>query len=424
MTTQTSDHILERMMDLHPKVIDLTLDRMWRLLENLGNPQTDLPAVIHIAGTNGKGSTQAMIRAGLEAAGKKVHAYTSPHLARFHERIRLAGALIDEDHLTEILDECYAKNGGETITYFEITTAAAILAMARTAADYTLLEVGLGGRLDATNVIDQPLLSIITPISIDHEQFLGNTLTKIAGEKAGIIKRRCPVIVAPQPEEAMDVIEATAERYHAQIIAQGQDWHIDTERDGLMFQDETGVVQLPRPNLPGDHQIENAGTAVAALRQLGFTDEVCEAAVSQAHWPARMQKLNTGPIIDSAAHAEIWLDGGHNPAAGQAIGHHLGTLSKRPTYLICGMLNTKDISGYLDPIAPHVEKLIAVSIPGEMNTLPAADTAAAARDAGMQAETADDVLRATREIVKNDPNARILICGSLYLAGNILRNHA
>lgn len=411
-------------MDLHPKVIDLTLDRMWRLLENLGNPQNDLPAVIHIAGTNGKGSTQAMIRAGLEAAGKKVHAYTSPHLARFHERIRLAGALIDEDHLTEILDECYAKNGGETITYFEITTAAAILAMARTPADYTLLEVGLGGRLDATNVIDQPLLSIITPISIDHEQFLGNTLTKIAGEKAGIIKRRCPVIVAPQPEEAMDVIEATAERYHAQIIAQGQHWHIDTEHDGLMFQDETGVVQLPRPNLPGDHQIENAGTAVAALRQLGFTDEVCEAAVSQAHWPARMQKLNTGPIIDSAAHAEIWLDGGHNPAAGQAIGHHLGTLSKRPTYLICGMLNTKDISGYLDPIAPHVEKLIAVSIPGEMNTLPAADTAAAARDAGMQAETADDVLRATREIVKNDPNARILICGSLYLAGNILRNHA
>ena len=215
-------------MALHPKVIDLTLDRMWRLLENLGNPQNDLPPVIHIAGTNGKGSTQAMIRAGLEAAGKKVHAYTSPHLARFHERIRLAGALIDEDHLTEILDECYAKNGGETITYFEITTAAAILAMARTPADYTLLEVGLGGRLDATNVIDQPRLSIITPISIDHEQFLGNTLTKIAGEKAGIIKRRCPVIVAPQPEEAMDVIEATAERHHAQIIAQGQHWHIDT----------------------------------------------------------------------------------------------------------------------------------------------------------------------------------------------------
>ena len=410
-------------MSLHPKVIDLTLDRMWRLLENLGNPQNDLPPVIHIAGTNGKGSTQAMIRAGLEAAGKKVHAYTSPHLARFHERIRLAGELIDEDHLTEILDECYAKNGGETITYFEITTAAAILAMARTPADYTLLEVGLGGRLDATNVIKQPLLSIITPISIDHEQFLGNTLTKIAGEKAGIIKRHCPVIVAPQPEEAMDVIEQTAERNHAQIIVQGQHWHIDTECDGLMFQDETGVVQLPRPNLPGDHQIENAGTAVAALRHLGFNTEICEAAVLQARWPARMQKLQTGPIIDSAPNAEIWLDGGHNPAAGQAIGHHLGTLENRPTYLICGMLNTKDIGGYLTPIAPHIEKLIAVSIPGEMNTLPATDTAAAARDAGMQAEVAEDVLAATRNIVKITPNARILICGSLYLAGNILRNH-
>jgi len=411
-------------MALHPKVIDLTLNRMWRLLENLGNPQNDLPPVIHIAGTNGKGSTQAMIRAGLEAAGKKVHAYTSPHLARFHERIRLAGELIDEVHLTEILDECYAKNGGETITYFEITTAAAILAMARTPADYTLLEVGLGGRLDATNVIDQPLLSIITPISIDHEQFLGNTLTKIAGEKAGIIKRRCPVIVAPQPEEAMDVIEATAERHYAQIIAQSQHWHIDTERDGLIFQDETGVVQLPRPNLPGDHQIENAGTAVMALRHLGFNNEICEAAVARAQWPARMQQLHTGPIIDSAPDAEIWLDGGHNPAAGQAIGHHLGTLSERPTYLICGMLNTKDISGYLSPIAPHVEKLIAVSIPGEMNTLSAADTATAAHDVGMQADTANDVLIATREIVKNDPNARILICGSLYLAGDILRNHA
>ena len=423
MTSQTSDHILERMMALHPKVIDLTLDRMWRLLENLGNPQNNLPPVIHIAGTNGKGSTQAMIRAGLEAAGKKVHAYTSPHLARFHERIRLAGELIDEDRLTEILDECYAKNGGETITYFEITTAAAVLAMARTPADYTLLEVGLGGRLDATNVIDHPLLSIITPISIDHEQFLGNTITKIAGEKAGIIKRRCPVIVAPQPEEAMDVIEATTERLHAQIIAHGQHWHIDTERDELTFQDEKGVVQLPRPNLPGDHQIENAGTAVAALRYLGFNNEVCEAAVSRAQWPARMQKLNTGPIIDSAPHAEIWLDGGHNPAAGHAIGHHLGTLSKRPTYLICGMLNTKDISGFLLPIAPHVEKLIAVSIPGEMNTLSAADTAAAACNAGMPAATADNVLTATRGIVENEPNARILICGSLYLAGNILRNH-
>lgn len=424
MTSQNSDHILERMMALHPKVIDLTLDRMWRLLQKLGNPQNDLPPVIHIAGTNGKGSTQAMIRAGLEAAGKRVHAYTSPHLARFHERIRLAGTLIDEDHLSMILDECYEKNGGETITFFEITTAAAILAMARTPADYTLLEVGLGGRLDATNVIDNPLLSIITPISIDHEQFLGNTLAKIAGEKAGIIKKMCPVIVAPQPDEALDVIEQTANRNHAPLIAYAQHWQIDTERDGLIFHDDNGVVQLPRPNLPGAHQFENAGTAVAALRQLGFGNEVCEAALTQAHWPARMQKLQSGPVIDIAPNAEIWLDGGHNPAAGRALGHHLSQLPKRPTYLICGMLNTKDIAGYLSPMAAHVEKLVAVSIPGELNTLPAEDTAAAAQQAGILSETAVDVITAAGDIAKTDPDARILICGSLYLAGNILRSHA
>lgn len=424
MTSQNSDHILERMMALHPKVIDLTLDRMWRLLQKLGNPQNDLPPVIHIAGTNGKGSTQAMIRAGLEAAGKRVHAYTSPHLARFHERIRLAGTLIDEDHLSMILDECYEQNGGETITYFEITTAAAILAMARTPADYTLLEVGLGGRLDATNVIDNPLLSIITPISIDHEQFLGNTLAKIAGEKAGIIKKMCPVIVAPQPDEALDVIEQTANRNHAPLIAYAQHWQIDTERDGLIFHDDNGVVQLPRPNLPGAHQFENAGTAVAALRQLGFGNEVCEAALTQAHWPARMQKLQSGPVIDIAPNAEIWLDGGHNPAAGRALGHHLSQLPKRPTYLICGMLNTKDIAGYLSPMASHVEKLVAVSIPGELNTLPAEDTAAAAQQAGILSETAVDVITAAGDIAKTDPDARILICGSLYLAGNILRSHA
>jgi dihydrofolate synthase/folylpolyglutamate synthase len=278
--------------------------------------------------------------------------------------------------------------------------------------------------LDATNVIDTPLLSIITPISIDHEQFLGNTLAKIAGEKAGIIKKMCPVIVAPQPDEALDVIEQTANRNHAPLIAYAQHWQIDTERDGLIFHDDNGVVQLPRPNLPGAHQFENAGTAVAALRQLGFGNEVCEAALTQAHWPARMQKLQSGPVIDIAPNAEIWLDGGHNPAAGRALGHHLSQLPKRPTYLICGMLNTKDIAGYLSPMASHVEKLVAVSIPGELNTLPAEDTAAAAQQAGILSETAADVITAAGDIAKTDPDARILICGSLYLAGNILRSHA
>ncbi|WP_120502337.1 folylpolyglutamate synthase/dihydrofolate synthase family protein [Roseovarius sp. EL26] len=423
MTTQTSDVVLERMMALHPKIIDLTLDRVWRLLDALGNPQNDLPPVIHLAGTNGKGSTQAMIRAGLEAAGKHVHAYTSPHLARFHERIRLAGELISEPDLTAVLDECYAANDGGNITYFEITTCAALLAMARTPADFTLLEVGLGGRLDATNVMDQPALSVITPISIDHEQFLGDTLTKIATEKAGIIKRGVPCVVGPQPDEAMDVIEATAARLGAPLIAHGQHWHISEERGRLIYQDETGLRDLPLPNLPGAHQIQNAGAALAALRYLEMGDKAYEAAVSQARWLARMQKLATGPLIDAAPEAELWLDGGHNAAAGQALGQHLGTLPPRPTYLICGMLNTKDISGYLNPLVARAQKLIAISIPGEANTLPADETAAAAKAVGMTADTADTALSAVQQIAKEDPQARILICGSLYLAGAILREN-
>ncbi|AWZ22573.1 Dihydrofolate synthase [Roseovarius sp. AK1035] len=423
MTAPTSDAILARMMALHPKIIDLTLDRVWRLLDALGNPQNDLPPVIHIAGTNGKGSTQAMIRAGLEAAGKTVHAYTSPHLARFHERIRLAGNLITEEHLTAVLDECYAANGSDAITYFEITTCAALLAMARTPADYTLLEVGLGGRLDATNVIDQPALSVITPISIDHEQYLGDTLAKIATEKAGIIKRRVPCVVGPQPDEALEVIEAVAARHGAPLLAHGQHWHVTQERGRLIYQDETGLLDLPLPNLPGAHQIENAGAALAALRHLTMGDAAFEAAVTRAFWPARMQRLQTGPLTDAAPHAEVWLDGGHNPAAGQALARHLASLPARPTYLICGMLNTKDIAGYLTPLAAHATALTALSIPGEANTLPAEVTAEAARAAGLPANTADTALAAVTDIVKICPEARILICGSLYLAGGILREN-
>ena len=423
MTAPTSDAILARMMALHPKIIDLTLDRVWRLLDALGNPQNDLPPVIHIAGTNGKGSTQAMIRAGLEAAGKTVHAYTSPHLARFHERIRLAGNLITEEHLTAVLDECYAANGSDAITYFEITTCAALLAMARTPADYTLLEVGLGGRLDATNVIDQPALTVITPISIDHEQYLGDTLAKIAGEKAGIIKHRVPCVVGPQPDEALEVIEAVAARHGAPLLAHGQHWHATQERGRLIYQDETGLLDLPLPNLPGAHQIENAGAALAALRHLTMGDAAFEAAVTRAFWPARMQRLQTGPLTDAAPHAEVWLDGGHNPAAGQALARHLASLPARPTYLICGMLNTKDIAGYLTPLAAHATALTALSIPGEANTLPAEVTAEAARAAGLPASTADTALAAVTDIVKICPEARILICGSLYLAGGILREN-
>lgn len=422
--TQHSDVILERMMALHPKVMDLVLDRMWRLLDALGNPQRDLPPVIHLAGTNGKGSTQAMIRAGLEAAGKTVHAYTSPHLARFHERIRLAGDLITEDALTAVLDECYAANGGETITYFEITTCAALLAFARSPADYTLLEVGLGGRLDATNVVDRPVLTVITPVSVDHQQFLGETLPEIAGEKAGIIKRGVPCVVGPQQDAALDVIEHKAAREAAPLLAYGQHWHVNVEGGRMIYQDERGLLDLPLPNLPGDHQVMNAGAALAGLRHLGIDDAACEAAVTQAYWPARMQRLVSGPLVEAAGDADLWLDGGHNPAAGEAIAKLLAAGDARPVHLICGMLNTKDITGYMRPMAPHVTSLHAVSIPGETATLAASETAAAARKVGIKAFEADNVLAALQEILAGDPAARVLICGSLYLAGNVLRKNS
>ena len=409
-------------MTLHPKVIDLTLDRVHRLLAALGNPERSLPPVVHIAGTNGKGSTQAMMRAGMEAAGATVHAYTSPHLARFHERIRLAGELISEPALTALLDECVHANGPDEITFFEITTCAAFLAFARTKADWTLLEVGLGGRLDATNVMS-PRLSIITPVSLDHQQFLGETVAEIAFEKAGIIKRGVPVVVGPQTDEGMAVIEHQAARMGAPVLAFGQQWHVMQEHGRLVFQDENGLLDLPLPNLPGPHQIQNAGAALAALRHLGFDAAACEAAVTRAYWPARMQRLRTGPLVDAAPQVELWLDGGHNPAGGQAIAATLARMPQRPTHLICGMLNTKDVLGYMQPVAAQATTLTAVSIPGEKNTLPAEVTRDAARAAGIPATTAPSVAEALSNIAAKDPEARVLICGSLYLAGSVLREN-
>ncbi|MEQ3643312.1 MAG: folylpolyglutamate synthase/dihydrofolate synthase family protein [Paracoccus sp. (in: a-proteobacteria)] len=419
----TSDAILSRLMALHPKVIDLSLDRMHRLLAALGNPERAIPPVIHIAGTNGKGSTQAMIRAGLEAGGARVHAYTSPHLAQFRERIRLAGTLIEDDALADLLAQVEAANDGQPITFFEITTAAAFLAFARTPADFTLLEVGLGGRLDATNVIDAPRLTVITPVSIDHTQYLGETLPLIAAEKAGIIKPRVPVIVGPQDDDALRVIEARAMGLSAPIVAHGQHWMIQPERDGMVFQDDHGLWDLPRPNLIGPHQVQNAGTALAALRALGATDAQARAAVTQAEWPARMQRLRHGPLVDLAQGAELWLDGGHNPAGGQALAATLATMPARPTHLVCGMLNTKDVAGYLRPLADHAASLTAIDIPGEPNTLPATQTADAARQVGMTAHVAQDAKQAVEQLVTRHPGVRILICGSLYLAGRILRDN-
>lgn len=423
MNAVKSDAILERMMKLHPKVIDLVLDRAERLLAALDHPELKLPPVIHIAGTNGKGSTQAMMRAGLEGAGKAVHAYTSPHLARFHERIRVAGDLISEEYLTEILDECYAANGGESITYFEITTCAAFLAFARQKADYTLLEVGLGGRVDATNVIDAPALTVITPVSLDHQQFLGETLPEIAGEKAGIIKRGVPCIVGPQEDSALEVIEAKGARLGAPLHVFGQHWHVSVERERLIFQDETGLLDLPMPALLGAHQVQNAGAAIAGLRVLGFDEAACAAAMTDATWPARMQRLKSGPLAQSAPNVELWLDGGHNASAAQAIADLLAALPERETHLICGMLNTKDVGGYMRPLAPHVTHLSAVSIPGEANTLPSGVTADAARNAGIRASEAKTVDQALEAIIANAPHARVLICGSLYLAGHVLRSN-
>ncbi len=410
-------------MTLHPKVIDLTLDRMLRLLAALGHPEDRLPPVIHVAGTNGKGSTQAMIRAGLESGGDRVHAYTSPHLARFHERIRLAGELISEPALTALLDECVAANGGEEITFFEITTAAALLAFARTPADWTLLEVGLGGRLDATNVVARPRLTIITPVSIDHQQYLGETLPEIAGEKAGILKRGVPCVVGPQEPAALAVIEARAARLGAPLLVHGQHWHCAEDRGRMIFQDETGLLDLPLPNLPGPHQIQNAGAAVAALRHLGRDDAACEAAVTRAVWPARLQRLREGRLPASAPGVELWLDGGHNPAGGEAVAATLARMPARDTFLICGMLNTKDVAGYMRPLAPHARHLYAVEIPGEKNTLPAEVTRDAARGAGMAADSAPSVAAALAQIAADHPAARVLICGSLYLAGQVLKEN-
>lgn len=417
----SSDVLLERMMTLHPKIIDLTLDRVERLLAALDHPEMRLPPVIHLAGTNGKGSTQAMIRSGLEGAGLKVHAYTSPHLARFHERIRLASDLIAEDTLSALLDECITANGPDAITFFEATTCAAMLAFSRVPADYLLLEVGLGGRLDATNVVEKPALTILTPISLDHQQYLGDTLALIAGEKAGIIKRGVPCVVGPQPSEAIEVIEEKAARLGAPLYAYGQQWHCFEDRGRMVFQDESGLLDLALPNLPGPHQIQNAGAALMALRLLGKGDPV--AATSKAFWPARMQRLRKGPLVEAAPSVELWLDGGHNPAGGEAVAATLADMPKRSTHLICGMLNTKDIGGYLKPLAQQTASLSAVSIPGEAATLPAAATCEAARKAGMHAEEADSVIDALRRIVAVEPNARVLICGSLYLAGQVLREN-
>ena len=420
MRNLDSDFILNRMMSLHPKVIDLTLDRVWCLLDALGNPQNKLPKVIHIAGTNGKGSTLSMIRAGLNEIGLKTHAYTSPHLVRFHERIQLNDNFIAEKKLAEILDECYSANKEEPITFFEITTCAAILAMSRTHADYVLLEVGLGGRLDATNVVANPEVTIITPVSLDHQQFLGNTIKKISSEKAGIIKPLCPVVIGKQDKNAFRVISEKASEKKAPIFGYDLQWRIREVPDGILYEDENTTVNLPKPNLLGEHQIQNAGMAITALLQLTEKYDAFKGAVSKAKWPARMQKLSNGPIVDALGHSNVWLDGGHNPAAGEALANYLSTQNKKPTVLICGMLKTKDVAGYLSPLSKVVNFLAAISIPNEINTLPAEETAKKAKEIGIKSESFTSIYEGVQFVANKYPRCQVLICGSLYLAGRIL----
>lgn len=422
-----SDAILTRLLSLHPKLMDLSLERIYRILGRLGHPERSLPPVIHVAGTNGKGSTVAFLRAMLEASGRKVHCYTSPHLVRFHERIRLAGALIDESHLSDLLAECEKANGGEQITFFEITTAAAFLAFARQPADYLILEVGLGGRLDATNVIDWPLATGITSIGLDHQQFLGDTIEQIAREKAGILKRAVPAIIGRMPHEARNAIAEVAERVGAPMIIAGQDWDVFEQHGRMVFQDEDGLLDLPLPALAGGHQLDNAGNAIAlarALHDARITEEAIARGLVEVDWPARLQRLGKGRLSEALAPGcELWLDGGHNADAGRILADAMLQMKRRgpkPLVLIWGMLNTKDAAEFLRPLAKLADQVIALTIPGEPNALPAETLSAVARDLAVEAAIAGDIANAVRQAAARKPASRILICGSLYLAGQVL----
>ena len=425
--------LIARLSSLHPKRIDLSLDRMHRLLEQLDHPERKLPPVIHVAGTNGKGSTIAYLRAILEAAGLRVHVFTSPYLVRLNECFRIGraggGALVGDDELCATLEHCERANKGEPVTIFEIETAAALCLFAQHPADIVLLEVGLGGRLDATNVIEMPLASVIAPVSMDHTEFLGNSLTSIAGEKAAIIKRNTPVVCAEQAGEAMAVIEAQANRMRAPMHASGQQWHVSVERGRLVYQDERGLMDLAAPKLFGRHQFDNAGLAIATLRALDrFKIGIAafEAGIISAEWPARMQRLVSGTLVDQGPPGcEIWLDGGHNAEGGRVAAAALGDLEERvsrPLVVIVGMMANKDAGAFLANFAGLTRHIMAVQIPDRENAMPPERLADAARALGMRVENAASVeaaLHALSRLAYEVP-PRILITGSLYLAGHVL----
>ena len=428
------ENIVARLTSLHPKRIDLSLDRVQRLLAALDHPERKLPPVIHVGGTNGKGSTIAFLRAILEAAGKRVHTYTSPHLVRFNERFRIGGAgesrLVTDQELVATIEECERANAGAPITVFEIATAGGLLLFARHAADVLLLEVGLGGRLDATNVVDHPLATIIARISVDHTDFLGTSLEKIATEKAGILKSGVPAIIASQPRDALAAIERQAARLRAPLKIAGADWTATEERGRLVYQDGAGLLDLPPPKLYGRHQFENAGLAIAALRmvpQFAIPSPAYDVGMVKADWPARMQRLAHGRLVELApAGSELWLDGGHNPDGGRAIAAALADLEERvprPLVLIVGMLASKDCQGFLGNFAGLARRMIAVPVPNAEKGMSAEAVAAIAREIGLSSTSRDDLseaLDAARKL-DLDPAPRIVITGSLYLAGEALR---
>jgi dihydrofolate synthase/folylpolyglutamate synthase len=426
------DAILARLLALHPRRIDLSLDRMWHVLDRLGHPEKKLPPVIHVAGTNGKGSTIAFMRAMLEAAGARVHVYTSPNLVRMNERFRLGragggGVLVSDAELIGALTTCERANGNAPITVFEIETAAAFLLFAEHPADALLLEVGLGGRLDATNVVPSPLASVITPVSMDHMDFLGDTLEKIAGEKAAILRPGTPAVIGRQTEGPLSVIIERATETGAPLHVAGQDWIASEERGRLVYQDAHGLLDLPAPRLFGRHQIDNAGTAIAALRAAGFLlpASAYEQGLVKADWPARMQRLAAGSLVAQAPEgSEIWLDGAHNPDGGRIVAAALADLDERvsrPVVLVVGMLANKDCEGFLRNFAGLARRLIAVPIQ-EDKGLPPEAVAATARAIGIPADASASLEAALADIAALDlaPPPRILITGSLYLAGEVL----
>lgn len=427
MTKFGSDLILARLQTLHPKRIDLSLGRLQRLLERLDHPERHLPPVVHIAGTNGKGSTLAMLDAMLTVSGRRVHRYISPHLVSFNERILLHGQPIEEGLFADVLDCCERANQDSPITFFEITTAAAFLAFTRVPADYLLLETGLGGRLDATNVVEQPLLTLISPISMDHESYLGTTLTAIAGEKAGIIKPHVPVLVGPQEPEALAVLDAKAASVAAPLQACGRDWRYAVTADGFVLEAKGTSLELPRPGLQGPHQFQNAALAAMAGLRLELPTDSVARGIRAAQWPARLQLLprSAFPAL-GAADVELWLDGGHNPAAGIALAESLPSIALgRPVDLVVGMLETKDTAAFLSPMRGLVRRVHAIAVPDEPSSRSPEEVAATARALGIEAAvrtSVDDALQAVGQTA-NEPMVT-LICGSLYLAGQVLRRIA